>query len=94
MRIKPHLKEDLKKYLIDKVRSEEQKIKVYSAYELSEDEKNLIKKEIKDFDWSDVDYLIDDSLLAGIMIKKGSKVINLSLKGVLANLKKIVYESD
>lgn len=94
MKIKPHLKEQLKKYLIDKVKEEEQKIKVYSAYKLSENEVSLIKNKVKEYDWKNVDYLIDESLIAGIVIKKGSQIINLSLKGALVNLKKIVYESD
>lgn len=94
MKIKPHLKEELKKYLTEKVRQEEQKIKVFSAYSLTDEEKNLIKKKVKGFDWNEVDYELDDSLIAGIVIKKGSQIINLSLKGALANLKKLVYESD
>ena len=94
MKIKPHLKEELKKYLIERVRREEQKIKVFSAYKLSDEEKSLIKKTVRGFEWADVDYEIDGSLLAGVVIKKGSKIINLSLKGSLASLKKIVYESD
>lgn len=94
MKIKPHLKEELKKFLVNRTRAEEQKIKVYSAYKLSEDEKKLIKKSVNDFDFSNADYYVDSSLLAGIVIKKGSKVINLSLKDSLLNLKKIVYESD
>lgn len=94
MKIKPHLKEDLKKYLVERVKNEEQKLKVYSACKLSEDEKILLRKSIKEFDWTDVDYLIDENLLAGVLIKKGSKEINISLQGKLSNLKKIVYESD
>lgn len=94
MKIKPHLKADLKKYLIEKVKNEEQRINVFSSYSLNAEEKNLIKSKLKNFDWSDVEYHIDESLLAGIVIKKGSQIINLSLKGTLANLKKIVYESD
>lgn len=94
MKIKPHLKEDLKKYLTEKVRAEEQRIKVYSAYRLSNEEKDLLKKSVKELEWREVDYLVDESLLAGVLIKKGSKEINISLKGTLSNLQKIVYESD
>ena len=94
MKIKPLLKEELKKYLTEKVKEEEQKVKVTSAYKLSDEEKKLIQSRVKGFVWNDVDYLVDESLMAGIIIQKGSKVINLSLKGTLANLKKIVYESD
>lgn len=94
MKIKPHLKEDLKKYLIEKVRTEEQKLKIYSAYKLSDEEKSILKKKFKEFDWKDVDYLTDESILAGVVVKKGSKVINVSLRGALSNLKKLVYESD
>jgi len=94
MKIKPHLKEELKKFLINKVRTEEQKLKVYSAYKLTEDEISVLKKKFRELDWSDVDYFVDPSLLAGILIKKGSKIINVSLQRTLSNLKKLVYESD
>lgn len=94
MKIKSYLKEELKKYLIDKIRNEEQKIKVFSAHFLSDEEKAVIKNKIKTFDWIDVDYKIDKSLIAGVVIKKGSQIIDLSLKGTLENLKKLVYESD
>ncbi|MBI5127761.1 F0F1 ATP synthase subunit delta [Candidatus Roizmanbacteria bacterium] len=94
MKIKPHLKEELKKYLSERVKKEEQKIKVFSAGKLNDDDKTLIKKKLKAFDWQDVDYFVDPSLLAGVVVKKGSKMIDLSLKGTLSNLKKIVYESD
>ncbi|KKQ24037.1 MAG: F0F1 ATP synthase subunit delta [Candidatus Roizmanbacteria bacterium GW2011_GWC2_37_13] len=94
MKIKPHLKEELKKYLIEKVRKEEQKIKVFSAGKLDDEDKILIKRKLKSFDFKDVDYFIDPSIMAGVIVKKGSKMIDLSLKGTLSNLKKIVYESD
>ncbi len=94
MKIKPHLKEELKKYFVEKVKKEEQKIKVFSAGKLNDDDKAQIKERLKAFDWQDVDYFIDESLLAGVVVKKGSKMIDLSLKGALSNLKKIVYESD
>lgn len=80
--------------MIEKVRTEGERIKVFSAYKLTDGEKDLIKSKIRDFDWTKADYYVDEDLLAGIIVQKGSKVINLSLKGTLANLKKIVYESD
>jgi len=94
MKIKPNLKKDLKKYLIEKVRNEEQKLKVYSPYKLSDEEKSILKKKFREFDWSNVDYLIDESLMAGVLLKRGSKVINISLLKTLSNLKKMIYESD
>lgn len=94
MKIKPHLKDELKKYFIERVKNEGKKINVFSPYILSVEEKELIKKKIDNLDWHDVEYHVDESLMAGIVIKKGSQIINLSLKGTLANLKKIVYESD
>jgi len=94
VKIKPHLKEELKKYLLEKVREEQEKVKVFSAYRLTEEEKNLIKNKVRDLDFKDVDYLVDTTLMAGVVIKKGSKFIDFSLKGELLNLKKIVYESD
>ncbi|MBW7960047.1 F0F1 ATP synthase subunit delta [Patescibacteria group bacterium] len=106
----PKLKDDIKTFLSDKVRSEVKDelkklnvnnserenygVVVYSAYKLGSEEIQLLKSKFRDFDLSNAKYVVNVNLLAGVVIKKGSKVYDVSLKGALANLKKIIYESD
>lgn len=94
MRINPHLKEDLKKYLIEKIRKEKNAVKVMSGYRLGTVEKQLLHKKFDQLDWNSAQYEIDESLIAGVVITVGSRVIDLSLKGSLLSLKHIIYESD
>lgn len=92
MRLSPKLKEDLKKYLLDKIRIERQRVVVYSSVGLTGDEKKLLQTKLPNISFQDALYHIDETLLAGIVITVGSKVIDLSLKGALSNLRHIVYE--
>lgn len=71
-----------------------EKLKVYSPYKLSEKEKLVLKNKFTDFDWQDADFFVDETLLAGVVIIKGSKVIDISLKRSISDLKKIIYEND
>lgn len=93
MKLNARLKEDLKKYLLDKIRDDRQKVTVYSSVQLSGEEKQLLKLKLPTISFQNAQYLIDESLLAGIMVKIGSKVIDLSIRGTLSNLKHIVYET-
>ncbi len=94
MRINPKLKEDLKKYLSAKIQSNRNKVVVYSSITLSNEEKQLLARKLSDISFGSAEYRIDDSLIAGVKIAAGSKIIDLSLKGALLNFKDIMYESD
>jgi len=94
MRINPRLKDDLRKYLIDKMRSEKNAVKVISSYNLGNEEKQLLKKTFPHYNWQTAKFIIDPSIIAGIIITVGSQVIDLSIKVSLSNLQNIVYESN
>jgi F0F1-type ATP synthase delta subunit len=94
MRINPQLKDELKKFLIEKIRSEKNRVSVVSGYNLNEEEKRMLKNKLKDLDWETAKFSIDPSLIAGIIITVGSRVIDLSLKGELQNLQNTIYEID
>jgi len=94
MRINPHLKDDLKKFLMEKIRSEKNAVKVISSYNLDNEEKQLLKQRFAKYDWDRARFIIDPSIIAGIIINVGSQVIDLSIKGSLASLQHTVYESN
>lgn len=94
MKIHGYIKENLKKRLIEDLEKEKGKIVVYSAYVLSEEEKNLLYAKIPKLKGAYIEFVTDKSLIAGVIIKIGSKIIDLSLIGQLNNLVQIAYETN
>jgi len=94
MKINPKLKEDLKSFLMEKIKKEQNRVVVYSADSLGTDEKKSLEKKFSDLNWKETDYQIDKSVIAGIIIKVGSQTIDLSLLGSLSKLSNTLYEID
>lgn len=95
MKINPKLKEDLKSFLMEKIQKEQNRVLVLSADSLDVDEKKtLSEKKFSDLNWEGAEYRIDKSVIAGIIIKVGSKTIDLSLMGSLSKLSNTLYEID
>ena len=92
MKIKPRLKEDLKKYLLQKQDEEQNKVTIRSAYKLSEDELKGIKELFPELKGREVVQVTDETLLAGVIIQQGSKVRDLSLKNQLMSLEQRINE--
>ncbi|MCX7881359.1 MAG: F0F1 ATP synthase subunit delta [Patescibacteria group bacterium] len=70
------------------------KIIVFSPYKLNGEELNWLKNYFSfnnDVVWENI---VKEDLIGGLIIKIDSKIINLSLKGILDNLKKkLLYET-
>jgi len=94
MKINPKLKDELKKILIDKLQKEQDLVVVYCADSLESDEKQVLEKKFPDLNWTNAVYKIDRSVIAGVVIKVGSKTIDLSLSGSLLKLSNTLYEID
>ena len=95
MKINPKLKNDLKNFLLEKIQKEQNRVEVYSADALDVDEKKaLSEKKFPNLNWKDAEYRIDKSIIAGVIIKVGSKTIDLSLIGSLSKLSNTLYEID
>ncbi len=94
MKINPKLKKDLKSFLLENIQKEQNRVLVMSADVLGVDEKRVLGKKFSDLNWSQADYQVDKSIIAGIIIKVGSKTIDLSLMGSLSKLSNTLYEID
>ncbi|MDP3891140.1 F0F1 ATP synthase subunit delta [Nocardioides sp.] len=94
MKINPKLKKDLKSFLLENIQKEQNRVLVMSADVLGSDEKRVLGKKFSDLNWSQADYQVDKSIIAGIIIKVGSKTIDLSLMGSLSKLSNTLYEID
>lgn len=95
MKINPKLKQDLKSFLLERIQKEQNRVTVISADNLSSEEKKVLSgKKFTDLNWNQAVYQIDKSIIAGIIIKVGSKIIDLSLMGSLSKLSNTLYEID
>jgi len=94
MKINPKLKQDLKSFLMEKIQKEQNRVLVLSADKLDMNERKLLEKKFSDLNWKDSVYQIDKSVIAGFIIKVGSKTIDLSLTGSLSKLSNTLYEID
>ncbi|PIZ67374.1 hypothetical protein CO165_02090 [Candidatus Roizmanbacteria bacterium CG_4_9_14_3_um_filter_33_18] len=94
MKINPKLKKDLKSFLLENIQKEQNRVLVMSADVLGVDEKRVLGKKFSDLNWSQADYQVNKSIIAGIIIKVGSKTIDLSLMGSLSKLSNTLYEID
>ena len=94
MKIQGYIKENLKKRLMEDLEKERGKIVIHSGYGLSDAEKNLLYEKFPQLKGAYIEFVVNKSLIAGVIIKIGSKVIDLSLKGQLKNLQQSIYEID
>ncbi len=94
MKIDPQTQKELKDIFHERVRNQKQKIIISAPYRLSMTDKDLIMKHVPVRNIpGNIEYEIDSSLLAGVIIRVGSKIIDFSLKGKLQNLKQSMYEA-
>ena len=94
MKINPKIKEDLRDFLMEKIQKEQSLVTVFSADGLDVEEKQSLEKKFRDINWAEAVYEIDKSVIAGIIIKAGSKTVDLSLSGLLSKLSNTLYEID
>lgn len=85
MNLDPRLKEEVKKFLIRKMREDSEVVTVVSAQPLTEDQEKELKSLIPSSK-KEMRQEIDKSLIAGIVVRQGSKILDLSIKGRLQNL--------
>lgn len=92
MKIDPNLKEDLKQYIQNKIAHQKSIVTVVSSYTLSNEEINSLKNNIPVLKDAEIHQEIDTDIMAGVIIKFGSKMIDLSLKSELQKLQQKIYE--
>ncbi len=82
MKINAALKNKLKKSLIEQIKHPgEREVVVHSPYPLKKDELSELKKKAPFLKDAHLVNVIDESLLGGIVIVDGSRIIDVSVKG-------------
>lgn len=93
MKIDPKIKQELEHYLQDQLHNQKQFVTIVSAIPLQQAEQIELIKAFPQFKDMKLIYTTDPTLLAGVVIKFGTKMIDLSLKSELQSLKQLIYES-
>jgi F0F1-type ATP synthase delta subunit len=92
MKLNSAIKEDLKKRLMDDIEKQKEKVFITSSYHLSEPDKEILYTKMPEIKNREIEYLVDNKLIAGIKIQIGSRVIDLTLLNLLQNLQFSLYE--
>lgn len=87
------MKEELKKHFLAKIKEKNDEVTIVSAYALSKSEIEGLKKAVPVIKSSKVNNEVDESLIAGYIIRKGSKMIDLSLQQQLRKLQQQSHEA-
>lgn len=93
MKINPQLKEELKARLFSQVAKEKEKVFIYSTYSLSPDEITRLVSSLPDLKDRPCANVVDKSLLGGVIIQYGSKIIDLSIRHLLQTFQKTIHET-
>lgn len=86
MRIDPTIKEDLKRYLLEKLDEKKRIVTILSPYRLQPDDIDQIKAKFEDLHHAHIENVVDKSLLAGFVILFGTKMIDVSLKRKIGDI--------
>ncbi|MBI3619869.1 F0F1 ATP synthase subunit delta [Candidatus Roizmanbacteria bacterium] len=93
MKLDPQTRLELKMLFQERLDRIKERVTVVSSHKLTDEEISLLFKKVgPEKKPREVEYVVDKSLLAGIVVKIGSKVMDFSLKGRLNNLQETMYE--
>lgn len=90
----PQLRQDLVNYLKEKLKNKSKpKITVIAPYELSEVEIAQLKRKIPLLSETELILKVNPEIMAGIIIRYGSQMIDLSLQSEIKKLEHTLYET-
>lgn len=86
------IKEEIRKYFLERMTKDTLTAVVYTPYKLSQNEINSVKKELPFFSKYRIINLVDKDIISGFIIKFGTKIIDVSMRNQLKNFQKRLYE--
>lgn len=92
MKLKPYVKEELKKKLLDSIKHEKERVIITSAYDLNKEDMEFLYKKYPKLKNSNIEVIINPNIVAGLRIQIGSSIIDMTLLNKLQNLKQSLYE--
>jgi len=94
MKIDPQIKKDLAARLKEDLATKKSQVVLVSAYKLDKKEESSLMLKLPILKQAQVKYEVDPKIIAGYVVRVGSKVLDLSLRGQLQNFKKLIYGLD
>ena len=86
MHIDPALKEELKQYLMERLNDTHKKVTIISAYPLEQKEMDSLTHHFSELKHARLENHVDTSIMAGYVIKFGTKMIDISLRRKLEDV--------
>lgn len=93
MKIKSEIKEDIKKFIRERLQKKQEEVTIISPYTLSSDDLQEIINQYPQLESKKLIKVVDKNIIAGIIIKLGTKVLDLSLANKIRNLQHLVNET-
>lgn len=93
MKIKKEIKEDIKKFIRERLQKKQEEVTIVAPYSLSTDDLQEIIKQYPQLESKKLITVVDANIIAGIVIKLGSRVLDLSLANKIRNLQHLVDEA-
>lgn len=94
MKIDPELKKELKKTLESSLEAGKKRAEVVSASKLDAKELEMLYKTVPALKSMVKKFVVDPGIMAGVVIRIGTKMIDLSLNGQLSKLQNKIYATD
>ena len=92
MKLNPQLKSELKEYITKRLHDQTTYVEVVSPYQLTQSELDDLKQNIPVLHHARLENTVDRSILAGVIIKFGSKMIDLSINGELQDIRQRILK--
>lgn len=92
-RMSPDLKKEIRSYVQRRLEEGTNHVEIIAPYDLSEIDITHLRKQINGLEQTEISHTVDKSLMAGIVIRMGSRMLDLSLRTELEHLKHRMYES-
>lgn len=86
MKLSKQIKREMQEYLKDRLGSRVNRTQIVAPYQLSEKEVLEIQSKVPLIKDSEVEIIVDKTIMAGIIIKQGSRLIDYSLKSKVDSL--------
>lgn len=86
MRLSKQIKQELTEYLKDRLKHKEHRARIIAPYNLDKSEIQEIQSRVPLIAHAPVDVVVDEDILAGVIIQYGSKRIDLSLRSQINHI--------
>ncbi len=93
MKIKAEIKKDIKRFIREGLKKKQEEVTIIAPYTILPDDLQEIIKLYPQLESKKLITVVDPNIIAGVVIKMGTKVLDLSLANKIRNLQHSVNEA-